>query len=43
MDPVAVLQLTAEPQIDGIAHEVRERLERVRSALNTRPDDSTQR
>ena len=43
MDPVAVLQLTADPEIDRIAHEVRERLERVRSALITRPDDSTQR
>jgi len=43
MDPVAVLQLTADPEIDRIAHEVRERLERVRSTLITRPDDSTQR
>jgi uncharacterized protein (DUF302 family) len=43
MDPVAVLQLTDDPEIGRIAHEVRERLERVRSALITRPDDSTQR
>ena len=43
MDPVAVLQLTADPEIDRIAHEVRERLERVRSTLITRPDDSTRR
>lgn len=33
MDPVAVLQLTRDPEIGRVAHEVRERLERVRSAL----------
>ncbi len=33
MDPVAVLQLTGNPEIGRVAHEVRERLERVRSGL----------
>lgn len=33
MDPVAVLQLTRDPEIGRVAHEVRERLECVRSAL----------
>ena len=33
MDPVAVLQLTRSPEIGRVALEVRERLERVRSAL----------
>jgi uncharacterized protein (DUF302 family) len=37
MDPVAVLQLTRDPEIGRIAHEVRERLERVRSVLIARP------
>jgi uncharacterized protein (DUF302 family) len=43
MDPVAVLQLTRDPEIGRVAHEVRERLERVRSALIARPDGSTKR
>jgi len=43
MDPVAVLQLTADPEIGRVAYEVRERLERVRLALINRRDDSTQR
>ncbi len=30
MDPVAVLQLTNDPEIAKVAHEVRQRLERVR-------------
>ena len=33
MDPVAVLQMTSNPEVARVAHEVRERLERVRSAL----------
>jgi uncharacterized protein (DUF302 family) len=41
MDPVAVLQLTRDPEIGRIAHEVRQRLERVRSALIDRPIDSS--
>lgn len=43
MDPVAVLQLTRDPEIGRVAHEVRERLERVRSALVAGSKDSTQR
>jgi len=35
MDPVAVLQLTDNPKIEGLAHEVRDRLQRVRAALAT--------
>ena len=33
MDPVAVLQLTSNPEVSAVAHDVRARLERVRSAL----------
>ena len=33
MDPVAVLQMTSNPEVATVAHEVRQRLERVRSAL----------
>jgi uncharacterized protein (DUF302 family) len=33
MDPVAVLQMTSNPEIARVAHEVRGRLERVRAAL----------
>ncbi len=43
MDPVAVLQLTSDPEIGRVAHEVRQRLERVRSSLvgkTARPDRS---
>ena len=43
MDPVAVLQLTRDPEIGRVAHEVRERLERVRSALIARPGGSAKR
>src|SRR5664279_6141175 len=43
MDPVTVLQLTRDPEIGRVAHEVRERLERVRSALIARPDGSAKR
>ena len=33
MDPVAVLQLTPNPDVAAVAQEVRQRLERVRSAI----------
>ncbi len=33
MDPVAVLQMTSNPEVAAVAHEVRARLERVRTAL----------
>ncbi|MCL4745254.1 MAG: DUF302 domain-containing protein [Burkholderiaceae bacterium] len=33
MDPVAVLQMTGDPEVAVVAREVRARLERVRSAL----------
>ena len=33
MDPVAVLQMTRNPEVASVAHEVRQRLERVRAAL----------
>jgi uncharacterized protein (DUF302 family) len=34
MDPVAVLQMTDNPEVAAVAQEVRVRLERVRSALS---------
>ena len=40
MDPVAVLQMTNDPEVGRIAHEVRQRLDLVRSALVDRPIDS---
>ena len=33
MDPVAVLQMTSHPEVARVAHEVRERLDRVKAAL----------
>ena len=33
MDPVAVLQMTSNAEVASVAHEVRQRLDRVRSAL----------
>jgi hypothetical protein len=33
MDPVAVLQMTSEPEVTAVAQEVRGRVERARSAL----------
>lgn len=33
MDPVAVLQMTPNPEVGRVAHEVRQRLDRVRSVL----------
>ena len=35
MDPVAVLQMTSNPEVAAVAQDVRSRLERVRSALAT--------
>jgi uncharacterized protein (DUF302 family) len=35
MDPVAVMQMTSNPEVAAVAQEVRARLERVRSALDT--------
>jgi uncharacterized protein (DUF302 family) len=35
MDPVAVLQMTSNPEVAAVAHDVRERLERVRVSLTT--------
>lgn len=41
MDPVAVLQLTNDQEVGRVAHEVRQRLERVRSALVVSGQDRT--
>jgi uncharacterized protein (DUF302 family) len=43
MDPVAVLQLTRDPAIGRVAHEVRQQLESVRSALIALPGGSAKR
>jgi uncharacterized protein (DUF302 family) len=37
MDPVAVMQMTDDPEVARMADEVRSRLERVRSALTAAP------
>lgn len=37
MDPVAVMQMTDDPEVAQVADEVRSRLERVRSALTVAP------
>ena len=37
MDPVAVLQMTSNAEVAKVAHEVRERLQRVRATLMTSP------
>ncbi len=34
MDPVAVLQMTSDPEVAAVAQDVRSRLERVRSAIS---------
>lgn len=34
MDPVAVLQMTSNPEVAGVAQEVRARLQRVESELD---------
>ena len=41
MDPVAVLQMTNDPEVGRVAHEVRQRLDRVRSALVDRNTPKT--
>ena len=33
MDPVAIMQMTSDPEVHSVATEVRKRLDRVRSAL----------
>ena len=40
MDPVVVMQLTTDPEVAKVANEVRNRLERVRSALASTPGTS---
>jgi uncharacterized protein (DUF302 family) len=40
MDPVAVMQLTDDPEVAQVANEVRSRLERVRSALAPTPGNT---
>jgi uncharacterized protein (DUF302 family) len=35
MDPVTVLQMTSSVEVATVAHEVKERLQRVRAALQT--------
>ncbi len=35
MDPVVVLQMTSNPEVAKVAHEVHERLQRVRARLTT--------
>ena len=37
MDPVAVLQMTSNSEVASVAHEVRDRLQRVRAALMASP------
>ena len=41
MDPVAVLQMTSNPQVAKVAHEVRERLQRVKAQLASPSTTST--
>lgn len=41
MDPVAVMQMTDDPEVAKVAAEVRSRLERVRSSLIDAPDGSS--
>ncbi|ODV00140.1 MAG: hypothetical protein ABT20_16250 [Rubrivivax sp. SCN 70-15] len=37
MDPVAILQMTSNPEVAAVARDVRARLERVRSAVSGAP------
>ena len=41
MDPVAVLQLTSNPEVAKVAHEVNERLQRVKARLTTQSASGT--
>lgn len=41
MDPVAVMQMTSNSEVTKVAQEVRQRLERVRSALMSQADTAT--
>ena len=43
MDPVAVMQLTDDPEVAKVADEVRSRLQRVRSALTPAPGNTAKR
>jgi len=43
MDPVAVLQMTPNPEVARVAHEVRQRLNRVKAALVNGATPLTQR
>jgi len=40
MDPVAILQMTSNPEVAHVAEEVRQRLEQVRAALVARSEDN---
>lgn len=40
MDPVAILQMTSNPEVERVAEEVRRRLEQVRAALVARQEDN---
>lgn len=41
MDPVAVLQMTSDAEVAKVAHEVRERLQRVKALLTAAAPAST--
>lgn len=41
MDPLAVLQMSTHPEVAKVAHEVHERLQRVKSQLATPPTTGT--